>query len=188
MKPAKARAIYKEEPTDRVWRLLITNYIYRYIIAKQISFNLIFAAISKYTACAADETKLRLSLSAKRRPNPSLVLGDLGCDFTCSPVKLVEKIRAPFQASSGNSDSVNWPGYKAAVDCDGPREHSFHHKTVFSRKSSLFYNESNLYQTFLGRRKQLRHQRSSGLFHLAWGLWRSWRMLKERPWNAKGFQ
>ena len=61
LKLAKARAIYNKEPTDRVWRLLKTNYIYRYIIAKQISFNLIFAAISKYTACAADETKLWLS-------------------------------------------------------------------------------------------------------------------------------
>ena len=30
-----------------------------------------FAAISKYTACAANETKLRLSPSAKQRPNPS---------------------------------------------------------------------------------------------------------------------
>ena len=33
-----------------------------------------------------------------------------------SPVKLVVKIRyrTRFQASSGNSDSVNWPGYEAA--------------------------------------------------------------------------
>ena len=75
LKLAKARAIYNEEPTDRVWRLLKTNYIYRYIIAKQISCNLIFAAIIKYTACAADETKLRLRPSAKRRPNTSLVPG-----------------------------------------------------------------------------------------------------------------
>ena len=30
-----------------------------------------------------------------------------------SPVKLVGKIRAWFQASSGHSDSANWPGYEA---------------------------------------------------------------------------
>ena len=35
-------------------------------------------------------------------------------------VKLVEKIRyrTRFQASSGNSDSKNWPGYKAGLDGD----------------------------------------------------------------------
>ena len=30
-----------------------------------------------------------------------------------SPVKLVGKIRTWFQASPGNSDSANWPGYEA---------------------------------------------------------------------------
>ena len=30
-----------------------------------------------------------------------------------SPVKLVGKISARFQASSGHSDSANWPGYEA---------------------------------------------------------------------------
>ena len=32
-----------------------------------------------------------------------------------SPVKLVGKIRTWFQASSGNSNSANWPGYEAVV-------------------------------------------------------------------------
>ena len=30
-----------------------------------------------------------------------------------SPVKLVDKIRDQFQASSANSDSANWPGDEA---------------------------------------------------------------------------
>ena len=33
-----------------------------------------------------------------------------------SPVKLVRKIRSRFQASSYNSDSVNWPGCEAGGD------------------------------------------------------------------------
>ena len=36
-------------------------------------------------------------------------------DVMTSPVKLVEKIRTWFQASFGNSDSANWPGYEAGV-------------------------------------------------------------------------
>ena len=36
-------------------------------------------------------------------------------DVRMSPLKLVERIRTWFQASFGNSDSANWPGYEAGV-------------------------------------------------------------------------
>jgi len=37
-----------------------------------------------------------------------------------SPVKLVGKIRARFQASSGHSDSANRPGYEAVIEAVRP--------------------------------------------------------------------
>ena len=39
-----------------------------------------------------------------------VVLNDFGCDITR---QACWEIRARFQASSGNPDSANWPGYEA---------------------------------------------------------------------------
>ena len=45
-----------------------------------------------------------------------VVLGDFGWDVTCQACRLlVGKICTRFQASSGNSDSANWPGYEAGL-------------------------------------------------------------------------
>ena len=48
-----------------------------------------------------------------------LVLGDFGCDATCQACRdnsprTASRYRTRFQASSGNSDSSNWPKYEAA--------------------------------------------------------------------------
>ena len=55
------------------------------------------------------------------RPNalrPALfpvVLGDFGYDITCQACWENLHYCTRFQASSGNSDSANWPGYEAAL-------------------------------------------------------------------------
>ena len=49
-------------------------------------------------------------MSCQPRAQSSSAISDV-----TSPVKLVGKIRTRFQASSGNSDSANWPGYEAVV-------------------------------------------------------------------------
>ena len=55
--------------------------------------------------------KLRSSVGSDQpRSQSSSAISDV-----TSPVKLVEKIRTRFQASSGNSDSANWPGCEDGV-------------------------------------------------------------------------
>ena len=49
-------------------------------------------------------------MSCQPRSQSSSAIADV-----TSPAKLVGKIRTRFQASSGNSDSANWPGYEAGV-------------------------------------------------------------------------
>ena len=49
-------------------------------------------------------------MSCQPRSQSSSAISDV-----TSPVKLVGKIRTRFQASSGNSDSANWPGYETGV-------------------------------------------------------------------------
>ena len=44
-----------------------------------------------------------------------VVLGDFGYDVTCQACRENLHYCTRFQASSGNSDSANWPGYKAAL-------------------------------------------------------------------------
>ena len=44
-----------------------------------------------------------------------VVLGDFGYDVTCQACRENLCYHTRFQASSGNSDSVNWPGYEAAL-------------------------------------------------------------------------
>ena len=44
-----------------------------------------------------------------------VILGDFGCDVTCQACRENLHYHTRFQASSGNSDSVNWPGYEAAL-------------------------------------------------------------------------
>ena len=44
-----------------------------------------------------------------------VVLGDFGCDVTCQAFRENLHYCTRFQASSGNSDSANWPGYEAAL-------------------------------------------------------------------------
>ena len=55
---------------------------------------------------------------AKRERDASssfrVVLGDLGCDVTCQACREnLLRTHTRFQASSGNSDSMDWPGYEA---------------------------------------------------------------------------
>ena len=55
--------------------------------------------------------KLRSSVGSDQpRSQSSSAISDV-----TSPVKLVGKIRTQFQASSGNSDSANWPGCEDGV-------------------------------------------------------------------------
>ena len=50
----------------------------------------------------------------KRAASFPVVLGDFGCEATCQTCRENSlRIRARFQAASGNSDSANWPGYEA---------------------------------------------------------------------------
>ena len=52
------------------------------------------------------------------RGSPSLVPirpGDFGCDVICQACRESSCYRTRFQASSGNSDSANWPGYEAGA-------------------------------------------------------------------------
>ena len=44
-----------------------------------------------------------------------VVLSNFGCDVTCNACWQNFRYRTRFQASSGNSDRVNWPGYEAAL-------------------------------------------------------------------------
>ena len=53
-------------------------------------------------------------VSCQPRSQSSSAISDV-----TSPVKLVGKIRTRFQASSGNSDSANWAGYKTGSDVGG---------------------------------------------------------------------
>ena len=41
------------------------------------------------------------------------VLSDFGSDVTCQACRENSRYRTRFQASSGNSDSANWPEYEA---------------------------------------------------------------------------
>ena len=55
---------------------------------------------------------------AKRERDASssfrVVLGDFGCDVTCQACREnLLRTHTRFQASSGNSDSMDWPGYEA---------------------------------------------------------------------------
>ena len=55
---------------------------------------------------------------AKRERDASasfrVVLGDFGCDVTCQACRENSLgTHTRFQASLGNSDSMNWPGYEA---------------------------------------------------------------------------
>ena len=50
----------------------------------------------------------------KKAASFPVVLGDFGCEATCQTCRENSlRIRARFQAASGNSDSANWPGYEA---------------------------------------------------------------------------
>ena len=44
-----------------------------------------------------------------------VILGDFRCDVTCQACWQNLCYHTRFQASSGNSDSANWPGYEAAL-------------------------------------------------------------------------
>jgi len=76
----------------------------------------------------------RTNLYPKHEASASfpVVLGDFGCDVTChacqenSP-RIPSRYRAWFQASSSNSDSANWPGYKA----DEASRKIFLHRMLF---------------------------------------------------------
>ena len=47
----------------------------------------------------------------KKAASFPVVLGDFGCEATCQTCRENSlRIRARFQAASGNSDSANWPG------------------------------------------------------------------------------
>ena len=50
----------------------------------------------------------------KKAASFPVVLGNFGCEATCQTCREnSSRIRARFQAASGNSDSANWPGYEA---------------------------------------------------------------------------
>ena len=81
------------------------------------------------------------------RPNalrPALfpvVLGDFGYDITCQACWENLHYCTRFQASSGNSDSANWPGYEAALRlCETLKQHLTGEKNdclaVWSKKPS----------------------------------------------------
>ena len=44
-----------------------------------------------------------------------VVLGNFGCDVTCEACRENSSYLPRFQASSGNSNSANWPGYEASI-------------------------------------------------------------------------
>ena len=62
-----------------------------------------------------------------------VVLGDFGYDVTCQACRENLCYHTRFQASSGNSDSANWPGYEAALRlCETLKPHLTGEKKLFS--------------------------------------------------------
>ena len=72
-----------------------------------------------------------------------VVLGDFGYDVTCQAFLENLHYCTRFQASSGNSDSANWPGYEAALRlCETLKPHlTGEKKRLFSSliKEALFW-------------------------------------------------
>ena len=75
----------------------------------------------------------------KKAASFPVVLGDFGCEASCQTCRENSpRIRARFQAASGNSDSANWPGYEAEkkkiiTDPDNATNQSEHEQNTCSR-------------------------------------------------------